>query len=101
MSDLVDVEAELFVLAQPYLWWEGAHDAARAVIQIMNWGTYRDILSLERLVPPAQLAEAMRNAAPGLLSPRSWEFWRGRLGVAGLAVPSEPLRRHFADAELL
>ncbi|MFG1479845.1 hypothetical protein V5F53_14480 [Xanthobacter sp. V4C-4] len=65
--------------------------------QIMNLGTYDDIQKLEALLPPAEFADIMRLAQPGWLSPRSWSFWLGRLGVdtcvAGIA--EEAPRRTF------
>ena len=89
---------ELASLARRYLWWgePGApHSAARMAAQIMNLGTYEDILRLESLLPPATLALVMREAQPGWFSARSWEFWRGRLH---LELPSAPPVRNFADA---
>lgn len=92
-------EAEIRFIAKPYLWWEPRegvpHRVERAVAQIMNLGTYDDIRKLEALVPPAELVDIMRMAQPGWLSPRSWSFWRGRLGVdtSVAGVAEEPPRR--------
>ena len=47
--------AEIDALARRYLWWEapgGSHSALRAVAQIMNLGTYDDILRLEAILAP-------------------------------------------------
>jgi hypothetical protein len=90
--------AEIDALARRYLWWElptGSHSAARTVAQIMNFGTYEDILRLESLLPSAVLLRVLANAQPGWFSPRSWEFWRGRLGGG---LPERPPVRSFADA---
>jgi hypothetical protein len=90
--------AEIDALARRYLWWEppsGSHSAVRTVAQIMNLGTYEDILRLESLLPSEDLLRVMANAQPGWLSPRSWEFWRGRLGGN---LPETPPVRSFADA---
>jgi hypothetical protein len=90
--------AEIDALARRYLWWElptGSHSAARTVAQIMNFGTYEDILRLESLLPSAVLLRVVANAQPGWFSPRSWEFWRGRLGGG---LPERPPVRSFADA---
>src|SRR5687768_802046 len=90
--------AEVDALARRYLWWEppsGSHSAARTVAQIMNLGTYEDILRLESLLPSAVLLRVMVSAQPGWLSPRSWEFWRGRLGGS---LPERPPVRSFEDA---
>ena len=86
-----------------YLWWQPAdgraHSEDRIIAQTMNIGTYDDILLLERTVGRARLVEVMVGAAPGWISDRSWEFWRGRLSFAtGAAIPVEPPRRVFDAA---
>ena len=86
-------------LSRKYMWWSPAgddrHPPARVIAQVMHLGTYEDIRRLERAVPAERLAEVMRHAQPGWFSPRSWEFWRGRLSVEGQVVPDEPPRRAF------
>lgn len=94
----VEARAPIAALAKRYLWWDGPsilHTPLRAVAQIMNFGTYDDILRLETLVPRATLIDVLTVAQPGWFSPRSWEFWRGRLGAE---VPDHPPARSFADA---
>ena len=102
MTDDLDLAAEtrakLAALAKRYLWWDGVsvpHSPARAVAQIMNLGTYDDILQLEALVPAATLIRVMDEAEPGWFSARAWEFWRGRLGAD---LRTHPPARSFADA---
>src|ERR1700759_3066515 len=102
MTSDVFVEA-LAGLGRKYLWWEPAdghaHSEERIIAQTMNIGTYDDILLLERTVGRDRLIEVMLSAAPGWISDRSWEFWRGRLSFAtGAAIPVEPPRRVFDAA---
>ena len=88
--------AAVDALARRYLWWElptGSHSTLRAVAQIMNLGTYDDILRLEALVPAEELVQVILSAQPGWFSPRSWEFWRGRLGVGSLLEDKPPTRK--------
>jgi hypothetical protein len=90
-------------LERKYIWWQpvgrAPHSVERVVAQAMNLGTFEDIRRLEQTFGPACLAEVMLGAAPGWLSDRSWEFWRGRLSRAlGKALPGEPPRRPL-DAE--
>ncbi len=90
--------AKIAALAQKYLWWgepSFPHSLARAAAQIMNLGTYEDILQLEALLSRAVLSRLMAEAEPGWFSPGSWEFWRGRLG---LDLPEKPPARRFVDA---
>lgn len=90
-------------LARPYLWWQPvgeAHGFVREVAQIMNLGTYDDILRLEAAVEGPTLVAVMGRAQPGWFDARSWEFWRGRLSFrVGAELPEVPPRRRFADAE--
>lgn len=92
-------------LARKYLWWKPAdghsHSEDRVIAQTMDFGTYEDILLLERVVGQRRLAELMFRAQPGWISDRSWEFWRGRLSSAvGIAIPSKPPLRSFDAATL-
>ncbi|HVV91965.1 MAG TPA: hypothetical protein VHD15_00975 [Hyphomicrobiales bacterium] len=98
-----EIAAAVVVLARPYLWWDPvdgqSHPFARAVAQVMDLGTYDDIRRLEALVEPDLLAAVMGTAAPGWLSPRSWEFWRGRLSRSTrAAIPARPRQRIFDRA---
>jgi hypothetical protein len=83
-----------------YLWWEPVggqpHSEDRIIAQTMNLGTYHDILVLEQTVGKPRLVEIMLRAAPGWISDRPWEFWRGRLSYAtGAAIPDKAPRRSF------
>jgi hypothetical protein len=83
-----------------YVWWEpvgeASHPEERIIAQAMDLGTYDDILRMEQTFGCERLAQVMLGAAPGWLSDRSWEFWRGRLSYRlGRALPEEPPRRSF------
>ena len=87
-------------LESRFFWWEPVgsqpRSAARILAQAMNFAPFDIVLRLERELGPDRLADAMLDAAPGWLSDRSWEFWRGRLALAtGRAIPEEPPRRSF------
>ena len=98
--DLSDSQrASLEALARPYLWWGGSvstHSSRRIIAQLMNYATYDDLLQLEELVTKPVLLEVIAHAEPGWFSPRSWEFWRGRLRAD---LPDHPPSRTFVDAE--
>ena len=86
-----------------YLWWQPAeghtHPESRIIAQVMNFGTYEDILLLEHTVGHARLIDAMLHAEPGWFDDRSWEFWRGRLSCAtGVTIPGQAPRRVFDAA---
>ena len=99
MADNISADT-IAKLGRKYLWWkpvEGhSHSETRIIAQIMNLGTYEDILLLEQAVQPARLADVMLNAAAGWFSERSWEFWRGRLSlIVGTDFPPSLHDEHF------
>ncbi|TPQ32401.1 hypothetical protein C2U70_22045 [Bradyrhizobium guangdongense] len=90
-------------LGRKYLWWRPVDGQAfpddRIIAQVMNLGTYDDILALETAFGQARLAAIMVHAGPGWFNDRSWEFWRGRLTFAiGAAIPARAPRRAFDAA---
>jgi hypothetical protein len=89
--------------AARYVWWREEHAPSddRVVAQVMNFGTYEDIRHLEAAYAPEELRAVMLRAQPGWIGERSWEFWRGRLALAGVGpIPVAPPRRTF-NAEVL
>jgi hypothetical protein len=90
-------------LGAKYMWWPAisasGHSHHRVIAQVMDIGSYEDILRIEAVLGRDRLAEVMHRAAPGWIGARSWSFWRGRLKAqAGLDVPERPPRRTFYAA---
>ena len=87
-------------LENKFFWWEPVGTKPRSddriLAQAMNFGAFDDVVRLENTVGADRLVDAMLGAAPGWISDRSWEFWRGRLAlVTGRMIPEEPPRRLF------
>jgi hypothetical protein len=87
-------------LESKFFWWEPVglrpRSHARILAQAMNLASFDDVRHLEKTLGADRLAEAMLKAEPGWISERSWEFWRGRLGLlTGRAMPDAPPRRSF------
>lgn len=85
-------------LEAKYFWWEqvgtGPRSHVRILAQAMNLASFEDVRRLEKVLGPDLLAEIMLEAEPGWLSERSWEFWRGRLGLAAKrSIPASPPQR--------
>jgi hypothetical protein len=92
-------------LAPKYLWWElddvGEARTLRILAQIMNFGTYDDIRAIEAAFESEELIAVMARAQPGWFSPRSWDFWRGRLALSGnQLIPARPPKRSFGAEPL-
>ena len=85
-------------LGRKYVWWlSPAEVAARldlTITQTMDLGDFEDQRRLEASLGREELAKALRGAAPGRLSPRSWAYWHYRLALVKPGrVPPLPRRR--------
>ena len=85
-------------LARKYVWWLSPADAkARpdlTITQTLDIGDFEDHRRLETSLGHDRLAQALRDAAAGRFSPRSWAYWHYRLGLAKPGrVPPLPRRR--------
>jgi hypothetical protein len=89
---------DLTPFARKYIWWQSPEDAARdprrLIAQVMNLGTFEDVMALRRLVGVATLVETLRDARPGEFSDRSWHYWHLILDAAPLhQIPPQPVRQ--------
>jgi hypothetical protein len=67
----------------------------------MDLGTYDDIRAVEAVFDRDDLVDVLAHAQAGWFSPRSWDFWRGRLSVTPEdRITVTPPRRSF-DAGML
>ena len=61
------------------MWWkppaEGAANLGHLLCQLMQLGTQEDIGAARALVGDDAFRTALREATPGLLDERSWNFW--------------------------
>ena len=86
-------------MARKYVWWLPAGEAVArphlVAAQVMNLGDYGDVRALEATLGRECLTQVVRGADAGRFSPRSWNFWHYRLGLAAPGrVPPLP-RRSF------
>ncbi len=82
-------------LYRKYLWWvapEDAPDPSRLIAQLMQLGTFDDVRWARRKFGDEAFRRALRDAAPGVLDDRSWQFWHRVFGVDPIpALPARPL----------
>ena len=82
-----------------YIWWKTPDDALqyerRLIAQVMNLGDWEDTRRLETTFGPEKLVDALKNAEAGWFTPRMWNFWHYRLGLAESEddMPTLPTRR--------
>jgi len=82
-------------LAARLIWWQSAEESLRqpdrVIAQVMDIGDFDSVLRLRQVLGDPRLAAVLRRAQPGWFSPRSWNYWHLKLGVATPgAVPPSP-----------
>lgn len=104
MGKTHNADDEVRALGRIYMWWDalaGSHSQDRIIAQVMNLGTYDDMLRLEQAVGRTRLLEVMQCAQPGWFSNRSWEFWRSRLTyTTGATISDVPPWRSYDAPDL-
>uniref|UniRef100_E6QBC7 Uncharacterized protein n=1 Tax=mine drainage metagenome TaxID=410659 RepID=E6QBC7_9ZZZZ len=82
-----------------YIWWKTPDDALqyerRLIAQVMNLGDWEDTRRLETTFGQEKLVDSLKNAEAGWFTPRMWNFWHYRLGLAQSEddIPTPPVRR--------
>jgi hypothetical protein len=84
---------ETRALAQRLVWFEPPEkalaDLARFLAYAFARATHEEMKALRVYVNDADLREALDNAPPGVIDPRSWAYWNLRLG----RYPAPPMPR--------
>lgn len=78
-------------LAARLVWFEPPEEALADPIRFMAYAfaraTHDDMKLLRTYLDDDDLREALDNAPPGIIDPRSWAYWNARLG----RYPAPPL----------
>lgn len=88
--------AELEALARRSIWFEepeqALSDPKRFIAYAMTYASHEDMATIRKYVTDEELREALRNAPPGIIDPRSWAYWHLKLGQhPAPELPSRPL----------
>lgn len=82
-------------VARRVVWFEAPEqavaDPVRFLAYAMTYGTADDMNVVRRHVTDAELKEALAQAPPGIIDPRSWAYWH--LVVDAYPPPPLPRRR--------
>ena len=86
-------------LAAQLIWWQPAdislRNPDRVIAQVLDLGSFEAGQRLRQVLGDRRLAQVLQRAEAGWFSPRSWNYWQQKLGLARSgAVPPLP-RRHF------
>jgi hypothetical protein len=89
------IDSLLLRLASHYIWWKSPEEAVqfpkRVMAQVMEMGSYEDMLELTQTVGTEVLKTVIKTAEAGWFSPESWHFWNYRLALCEIGkVPPIP-----------
>jgi hypothetical protein len=89
----IPLNAETAAIARRIIWFESPAEALadpiRFVAYAMTSATHADMQALRRYVSDVEFGEALDQAPPGIIDPRSWAYWNNRMG----RYPTPPLPR--------
>jgi hypothetical protein len=94
----IPVTPETLALATRLVWFEPPEEALGDPIRFVAYAfaraTHDDMKILRRFVTDAELREALDNAPPGIIDPRSWSYWNALMG----RYPAPPLPTRLLPA---
>jgi hypothetical protein len=80
-------------VARRVVWFETPEqalaDPVRFMAYAMAYATHEDMKTIRRFVDDQDFLEALDNAPPGIVDPRSWAYWNLMMG----RYPAPPLPR--------
>ena len=59
---------------------EAIADPVHFIAHVLTYGTHEDVEALRCYISEEELAEAIRNAPPGVFDARSWTYWNLKIG---------------------
>lgn len=87
----IPLNPETEAVARRLVWLEqpaaALADPIRFMAHAMTSATHADMKLLRRYVSDEDFREALGNAPPGIIDPRSWAYWNSKLG----RYPAPPL----------
>jgi hypothetical protein len=91
----IPLTPETRVIARRIIWFESPTKALADPIRFMAYAmasaTHEDMKALRRHVSDDAFREAIDNAPPGIIDPRSWAYWNAKMGR--YPPPRRPVRK--------
>lgn len=91
----MSTERTLREIAARYVWWQPPEATlARPehfLCQLMTLGTAEDVRTVRRILGDAALVDALDHAPPGVMDPKSWNYWHLFFGRQPPPPPERPL----------
>jgi hypothetical protein len=87
----IPCNAETEAVARRILWFESPEEALSAPARFMAYAaasaTHEDMKLLRQYISDDDFREALDQAPPGIIDPRSWAYWNSKMG----RYPAPPL----------
>jgi len=87
-------------LARRIIWFEPPEQALADPIRFLAYATtyahHEDMREIRRHVSDGDFREALDQAPPGIIDPRSWAYWNSKMGR--YPPPPRPIRRFASSA---
>ena len=91
----IPLNNETRALAESLVWFESPAEALADPVRFMAYAfaraTHEQMNVLRRYVSEPDWIDALDNAPPGIIDPRSWAYWQVRAGR--YPAPPLPIRR--------
>jgi hypothetical protein len=91
----IPLNEETVAIAAQIIWFEppakSLSDPIRFMAYAMTYAMHEEMRVIRRYVSDEDFKEALDNAPPGIIDPRSWAYWNSKMGR--YPPPPLPLRR--------
>jgi hypothetical protein len=88
-------------VARRIIWFEPPEralaDPIRFMAYAMTYARHEDMRVIRRYVTDDDMREALDNAPPGIIDPRSWAYWNSKMGR--YPVPPLPVRKFVVSGD--
>ncbi len=79
------MDTQMEQVAKRAVWWKAPEEVFNPPIKgipyVLENGLWEDCLHVEKIFGKENIKEALRQAPPGILSVKSWNFWSRRTGL--------------------
>lgn len=87
----IPLNSEMERVARRVIWFEAPEEALADPVRFMAYAmaraTHEDMRVIRHYIDDADFVEALENAPPGIIDPRSWAYWNSKFG----RYPAPPL----------
>ena len=93
----IPLNAETEAAAKRVVWFERPEEALSDPVRFLAYAvasaTHEDMKIIRKYVSDVDFLEALDNAPPGIIDPRSWAYWNSKMG----RYPAPPLPTRHLD----